>query len=205
MQITSPKYRQLVRCIFVIEDVQGPVVNCRPPKMRVMEGSSEIGVEHDWWNASHLLFRPAQSPGCLQPSICGSPKSRLGEPPGVEQQPRINFSEHLAGDGASSSTAFSKWASLSFRLLEPPCVPSRRSAKWLIKVVIYAGVALFGTFYLPLKNRSVLHTLNVGRHSGRGSAISPHQMLSRTVRGLSRAMRAISSFRMNVTPGWDCA
>src|SRR4051794_314300 len=68
--------------------------------------------------------------------------------------------------GASSSTAFSKWASLSFRLLEPPCVPSRRSAKWQIRVAIYAGVALFGTFYLPLRNRSVLHTLNVGRHSG---------------------------------------
>jgi len=32
--------------------------------------------------------------------------------------------------GASSRTAFSKWASLSFRLAEPPCVPSRRSSKW---------------------------------------------------------------------------
>jgi hypothetical protein len=31
--------------------------------------------------------------------------------------------------GASSCTAFSRWASLSLRLAEPPCVPSRRSAK----------------------------------------------------------------------------
>jgi hypothetical protein len=46
--------------------------------------------------------------------------------------------------GASSCTAFSNWASLSFRLAEPPCVPSRTSSKWRIRLVIYAGIALSG-------------------------------------------------------------
>src|SRR6266566_5529203 len=53
--------------------------------------------------------------------------------------------------GASSCTAFSKWASLSLRLAEPPCVPSRRSPKWRIRLVIYAGVALSAIAYLLLR------------------------------------------------------
>src|SRR5882724_7336341 len=60
--------------------------------------------------------------------------------------------------GASSCTAFSKWASLSFRLVEPPCVPSRRSSKWRIRLVIYAGIALSDIAYLLLRI-SVRHEL----------------------------------------------
>src|SRR6266481_8411052 len=53
--------------------------------------------------------------------------------------------------GANSCTAFSKWASLSLRLAEPPCVPSRRSAKWRVRLVIYAGTALSAIAYLLLR------------------------------------------------------
>jgi hypothetical protein len=57
--------------------------------------------------------------------------------------------------GASSCTAFSKWASLSLRLAEPPCVPSRRSPKWRIRLVIYAGIALSCNCLPPVKNQKV--------------------------------------------------
>src|SRR5260370_11528285 len=53
--------------------------------------------------------------------------------------------------GASSCTAFSKWASLSFRLAEPPCVPSRRSSKCRMRLVIYAGIAPSGIAHLLLR------------------------------------------------------
>src|ERR1700722_9767560 len=50
--------------------------------------------------------------------------------------------------GASSCTAFSKWVSLSFRLSEPPCVPSRRSSKWRIRLMMYPGIGLCGIMCL---------------------------------------------------------
>src|SRR6266436_4625613 len=53
--------------------------------------------------------------------------------------------------GANSCTAFSKWASLSLRVAEPPCLPSRRSSKWRIRLVTYAGIALSGIAYLLLR------------------------------------------------------
>jgi hypothetical protein len=40
---------------------------------------------------------------------------------------------------------------LSFRLVEPPCVPSRRSSKWRIRLVIYAGIG-FLALPAPIKN-----------------------------------------------------
>src|SRR5216684_646457 len=55
--------------------------------------------------------------------------------------------------GASRCTAFSKWASLSFRLAEPPCVPSRRSSKWRIRLVIYAGIVLCDITLPPTNNQ----------------------------------------------------
>src|SRR5580693_4509317 len=66
--------------------------------MRVVEAASEIGLEHDWLDPGRPLFRPAQSPGCVQPSISRAAQSRLGELPGVEQQARVHFGENLAGD-----------------------------------------------------------------------------------------------------------
>src|SRR6266436_4323673 len=65
--------------------------------------------------------------------------------------------------GDSSCTAFSKRASLSFRLADPPCVPSRRSSKWRIRLVIYAGIALSGIAYLPT-NKSNLTTRRQQAH-----------------------------------------
>src|SRR5260370_16788976 len=58
--------------------------------------------------------------------------------------------------GASRCTACSKWASLSFRLAEPPCVPSRRSSKWRIRLVMYAGIVLCD-ITLPPTNNQYLH------------------------------------------------
>src|SRR5207237_3721536 len=63
--------------------------------------------------------------------------------------------------GASSCTAFSKWASLSLRLAEPPCVPSRRSSKWRIKLVIYVGTALSAIAYLLLRIAMLLERLRI--------------------------------------------
>src|SRR5690349_12200954 len=63
---------------------------------------------------------------------CPVPQSKL---------PFISFKTWRA-TGVSSSTALPKWASLSSRLAEPPCVPSRRSSKWRIRLVMYAGVVL---------------------------------------------------------------
>src|SRR5258708_1687900 len=55
--------------------------------------------------------------------------------------------------GAIRCTAFSKWASLSFRLAEPPCVPSRRSSKWRIRLVMYAGIVLCDITLPPTNNQ----------------------------------------------------
>src|SRR5439155_8795976 len=55
--------------------------------------------------------------------------------------------------GASSRTAFSKWASLSFRLAEPPCVPSRQNGR----LVIYVGTALSCIAYLLLRIICAVH------------------------------------------------
>jgi hypothetical protein len=106
MQIAGrdgPEYAQLGRGILAAEHVQRPVANCRPSKMRVVESASEIGLEHDWLDPGCPLFRPAQSPGCVQPSISRASQSRLGELPGVEQQARVHFGENLAGDGSQPS------------------------------------------------------------------------------------------------------
>src|SRR6266849_3111308 len=55
--------------------------------------------------------------------------------------------------GASSCPAFSKWASLSSRLAEPPCVPSRRSSKCRIRLVMYAGIVLWDITLPPTNNQ----------------------------------------------------
>src|SRR5229473_2552009 len=68
----GPEYGQLGRGILVAEHVQRPVVHSRASKMRMMEAGSEIGLEHDWLDPSCALFGPAQSPGCIQPSIRGA-------------------------------------------------------------------------------------------------------------------------------------
>src|SRR6266849_8426951 len=64
--------------------------------------------------------------------------------------------------GASSCTVFLKWASLSFRLVEPPCVPSRRSSKWQIKLVMYAGIVLCDTTHLLLTISYVMRRRRAG-------------------------------------------
>src|SRR6266849_6921178 len=64
--------------------------------------------------------------------------------------------------GASSCTAFSKWASLSFRLAEPPCVPSRRSSKWRIRLVMYAGIVLCDIAHLLLTINYVMRRQRAG-------------------------------------------
>src|SRR6266849_3487384 len=64
--------------------------------------------------------------------------------------------------GASSCTAFSKWASLSSRLAEPPCVPSRRSSKWRIRLVMYAGIVLCDIAHLLLTINYVMRRLRAG-------------------------------------------
>src|SRR5258708_5955369 len=74
--------------------------------MRVVEATSKIGLEHDWLDAGCPLFGPAQSPGCVQPSIDCASQSRLGELPGVEQQARVHFGENLAGDGSQQLHCF---------------------------------------------------------------------------------------------------
>src|SRR5258707_2840828 len=63
------EYGQLGRCILFAEDVQRPILNSRASKMRVMEAASKMGLEHDWLDLGCTLFGPAQSPGCVQPSI----------------------------------------------------------------------------------------------------------------------------------------
>src|SRR6266404_3959814 len=68
--------------------------------MRVVEAAFEMGLEHDWLDPGCPLFRPAQSQGCVQPSIRCASYSRLGELPRVEQQARVHFGENLAGDGS---------------------------------------------------------------------------------------------------------
>jgi hypothetical protein len=68
--------------------------------MRVVKAASEIGLEHDWLDPGCPLFRPAQSPGCVQPPVRCALYSRLGDLPSVEQQARVNFGENLAGDGS---------------------------------------------------------------------------------------------------------
>src|ERR1700741_4355549 len=68
--------------------------------MRVVEAGSVIGLQHDWLAPGCSVFRPTQSPGCVQPSIRGASQSRLGDLPGVEQQARVHFSENLAGNGS---------------------------------------------------------------------------------------------------------
>ena len=77
--------RQLGRGILVAEDIQRPVVDCRASKMRVVETSSEVSLEFDWFDSGCTLFGPAQSPGNVQASIPCALWSRLGKPPGVEQ------------------------------------------------------------------------------------------------------------------------
>src|SRR5258705_12847600 len=74
--------------------------------MRVVEAGSEIGLEHDWLDPGCPLFRPAQSPGGMQPSIRCALESRLGDLPGVEQQVRVHFGENLPGDGIEESHFF---------------------------------------------------------------------------------------------------
>src|SRR5882724_219338 len=64
--------------------------------------------------------------------------------------------------GASSCTAFSKWASLSSRLAEPPCVPSRRSSKWRIRLVMYAGTVLCDIAHLLLTIICVMRRQRAG-------------------------------------------
>src|SRR5712692_4817737 len=88
------------RSILVAEHVQRPVVDCRSSKMRVVEPASKIGLEHDRLDPGCPLFRPTQSPKCLQAAILCASQSRLGELPSAEQQTCVHFGENLAGDGA---------------------------------------------------------------------------------------------------------
>src|SRR6266478_9875180 len=88
--------------------------------------------------------KPALS--CLEDEGGGS---RLQNRPGA----RLARSRTWRAIGASSCTAFSKWASLSFRLAEPPCVPSRRSSKWRIRLVMYAGIVLCDITLPPTNNQ----------------------------------------------------
>ena len=69
----------------VAEHIQRPVVDCRASKMRVVETSSEVSLEFDWFDSGCTLFGPAQSPGSVQASIPCALWSRLGKPLGVEQ------------------------------------------------------------------------------------------------------------------------
>src|SRR6266849_10940656 len=62
--------------------------------------------------------------------------------------------------GASSCTAFSKWTSLSSRLTEPPCVPSRRSSKWRMRPVRYAGVVVCCTALLQTQH-NIPHDIQI--------------------------------------------
>ena len=45
--------------------------------------------------------------------------------------------------------------------LEPPCVPSRGSATWRIRLAIYAGIALSATAYLLLRIAILLERLRI--------------------------------------------
>src|SRR5258708_35540875 len=71
--------------------------------------------------------------------------------------------------GASRGTAFSKWVSLSFRLAEPPCVPSRRSSKCRIRLVMYADIVLWlWDITLPPTNNQYLRGAGTTYRSRRG-------------------------------------
>jgi hypothetical protein len=50
--------------------------------MSVVEAASEIGLEDDLLDPGCPLLRPAQNPGCVQPSIRCAPYPRLGDLPG---------------------------------------------------------------------------------------------------------------------------
>src|SRR5882724_6227311 len=126
--------------------------------MRVMEAASEIGLEHDWLDPGFTLFRPAQSPPS---AVRRSPVSVSC--PVLSSKFLFTSVRTCRATGDSSCTAVSKWASLSFRLADPPCVPSRRSSKWRIRLVIYAGIALSGIAYLPT-NKSNLTTQRQQAH-----------------------------------------
>src|SRR4029077_2079357 len=55
---------------------------------------------YDWLDSGCPLFTPAQTPGCVQPSILCASQSRLAALPGVEQQVRVHFGENPAGNGS---------------------------------------------------------------------------------------------------------
>jgi hypothetical protein len=99
-EISEPELWIAEPRILVAEHVPLPVMNCRSTTMRVVETASEKGLKRDRLDSGCLLFRPAQSPRSDQPSNGCALQSRLGEPPGLEQQARLHFGENLAGDGS---------------------------------------------------------------------------------------------------------
>jgi len=93
----------------------------RPPKY----ACSTIG----WTQAARCSSQLKAQDAFRPPSAVGSSPVSVSCPVSSNKLVFISVRTWRAM-GARSRTAFSKWASLSFRLAEPPCVPSRRSSKW---------------------------------------------------------------------------
>jgi hypothetical protein len=102
------------------------------------EDPSEIGLEHDWVDPGCPLFRPAQNQDAFRP-------------PSAMRRSPVSVSCPVLSSKLLFISMRTWRASLSLRVAEPPCVPSRRSSKWRIRLVIYAGIALSGIAYLLLR------------------------------------------------------
>jgi len=95
-------------------------MNCRSSKMRMVEAASEIGLEHDLGRSRLPAVQASSKPRCVQASIRYASYPVSVSCPVLSSKLLFISMRTWRAWEPNSCTAFSKWASLSLRVAEPP-------------------------------------------------------------------------------------